>query len=114
MEDKRPADGKAIASLVLGIVSFICIFFGYGAILGIVLAIVGLILGMDSKKRNPSGMATAGVVLSIISIIIIGEAVAKCISRDYFSVIYNTTALFMYKKILQNSYTVLMEGINAT
>ncbi|MBB2182128.1 hypothetical protein H0486_04470 [Lachnospiraceae bacterium MD1] len=80
MEDKRPADGKAIASLVLGIVSFICIFFGYGAILGIVLAIVGLILGMDSKKRNPSGMATAGVVLSIISLAICTISFIACVA----------------------------------
>lgn len=59
-------DGKsmAVASLVLGIVSFFCC--------GTICSILGLIFGIISKKRQPenNGMATAGIVLSIITLVI--------------------------------------------
>lgn len=64
---QEPADnskGFAITSLVLGIVSFFCC--------GTVCSIVGLIFGIMSRKKNPvnNGMATAGIVLSIISLVL--------------------------------------------
>ena len=56
-------DGKATASLVLGIVSFVvpCV--------GFITSIVGLILGIASKKK--SGMRTAGIVLNAVSLVFI-------------------------------------------
>lgn len=77
---KAPTNGKAIASLVLGILAAVCVFFGYGALLGIVLGVVGLILGIQAKKAAPSGMATAGVVLSIISIAICAIGFIACVA----------------------------------
>lgn len=64
---QEPADnskGFAITSLVLGIVSFFCC--------GTVCSIVGLIFGILSRKKNPvnNGMATAGIVLSIVSLVL--------------------------------------------
>lgn len=58
------ANGMAIASLVLGIVSFFCC--------GLPCSVVGLILGIISKKRKPenNGKATAGIVLSIIALVL--------------------------------------------
>ena len=55
--------GFAIASLVLRIVSFFCC--------GSVCSILGLIFGIISRKRKSvnNGMATAGIVLSIISLV---------------------------------------------
>ncbi len=79
-ENGGQGNGKAIASLVLGIVAVVCVFFGYGALLGIVLGIVGLILGISAKKENPSGMATAGVVLSIIAIAICAVGFIACVA----------------------------------
>lgn len=79
MEQKQ-SNGKAIASLVLGIVSLVCIFLGYGALLGIVLAIIGLIIGTQAKKENPSGMATAGVVLSIIGLVACALSFVACVA----------------------------------
>jgi uncharacterized membrane protein len=73
-------NGKAIASLVLGILAAVCVFFGYGALLGIVLGIIGLILGISAKKESPSGMATAGIVLSIISIAICAIGFIACVA----------------------------------
>ena len=64
---QQPQDnsrGLAIASLVLGIVSFFCC--------GSVCSIVGIVLGVLSRKKKPTdnGMATAGIVLSIIALAI--------------------------------------------
>ena len=73
-------NGKAIASLVLGILAACCVFFGYGTLLGIVLGIIGLILGISAKKESPSGMATAGIVLSIISVAICAIGFIACVA----------------------------------
>lgn len=73
-------NGKAIASLVLGILSCVCVFFGYGALLGIVLGIVGLVLGINAKKETASGMATAGIVLCIIAVAVCALAFISCVA----------------------------------
>ena len=67
MEQKQ-TNGMAVASLVLGIVSAVCIFFGYFAFIGIITGIIGLILGIMAKKKQPCGMATAGIVLSAVAL----------------------------------------------
>ena len=64
---QQPQDnsrGLAIASLVLGIVSLFCC--------GSVCSIVGIVLGIlsRSKKSTDNGMATAGIVLSIIGLVL--------------------------------------------
>jgi len=76
-------NGKAIASLVLGILAVICVVFGQGgAAVGIILGIVGLILGINAKKESDqnAGMATAGIVLSIIAIAICVLALVACLA----------------------------------
>ena len=79
----QPDDGKgfAIASLVLGILSFFCF--------GTICSILGLIFGVISKKKKPynNGMATAGIVLSIITLVlgiisIIIICVGACVSAN--------------------------------
>lgn len=65
---QNPTDnskGLAIASLVLGIVGIV---FSFILCIGPICSIVGLILGIVSRKKNSvnNGMATAGIVLSII------------------------------------------------
>lgn len=68
MEQKKSV-GLAVASMVLGIVSLVfacCIPY-----VPVIAAIVGLILGIVSLKKNAGGkgMAIAGVVCSIIALI---------------------------------------------
>lgn len=61
---KEKQDGKAIASMILGIVSLVCCGGFYAC------PIVGLILGIISKKSKPhnNGMATAGIVMCCVAL----------------------------------------------
>lgn len=60
-------NGMGIASLILGICSIaICCCYGVGAIP----AIIGLILGILQNKKNANGIATAGIILGIIGILL--------------------------------------------
>ena len=57
--DRSNGDEKAIASLVLGIISIVSIFFG--------LSLIGLIfLGNRARREGGGGIATAGFVCGII------------------------------------------------
>ena len=59
----------AVTSLVLGICALVFPFIGLGW-LSMLLGIVGLVLGALGKKKNPEkkGIATAGLVMSIIAV----------------------------------------------
>lgn len=62
-------NGLAIASMVLGIIAIVlnCCSAWYG----LVLAIVGLVLGIVSNKNyGRKGMATAGIVCSIVALVL--------------------------------------------
>jgi len=62
--------GKAVASLVLGIVGILFWFSGMGSIISIVVGIIGIVLASQAKKAgNTEGIRTAGFVLSIISLV---------------------------------------------
>lgn len=77
MENK--GNGKAVASLVLGIISLVFIFFGTFAFIGMIMAIIGLVLGISAKKDNPEdGKAKAGVVLSIIGLALCTVSLLAC------------------------------------
>lgn len=60
-----------VASLVLGILSVILavVFSGFGW-LAAILGLVGIILASVAKKKGPDGMAIAGLVLSIIGMVL--------------------------------------------
>lgn len=69
-DNKIPGKGAATASMVLGIVSVVLWFFGYSALVSVILGIVGLILAGNAKKAGfVGGMQTAGFVLSLIGLI---------------------------------------------
>lgn len=80
MDNKKNYNGLAIASLVLGILSLLFIFFGYGALLGILFGIAGIITGIMSRKESSSGMATAGIVMSIIGLAFCVVAFIACVA----------------------------------
>ena len=67
--------GLSIAGMVLGIVS-LAILLTSGNVMSFPCAIVGLILSDKGKKQSkaagqPTGMATAGIVLSITALIVL-------------------------------------------
>lgn len=65
-----PGKGAATASLVLGIISVVLWFFGYSALVSVILGIVGLILAGNAKKAGfNGGIRTAGFLLSLIGLI---------------------------------------------
>ncbi|HIS67642.1 MAG TPA: hypothetical protein IAC18_08750 [Candidatus Scatomorpha merdipullorum] len=65
-----PGKGAATASMVLGIISVVLWFFGYSAIVSVILGVVGLILAGNAKKAGfMGGIRTAGFVLSLIGLI---------------------------------------------
>ena len=72
----------AVASLVLGICSLVFPFIGLGW-LSVLLGIVGAVLGaLGRKDESKRGMATGGLVMSIISIalgLIMWVACAACV-----------------------------------
>jgi hypothetical protein len=78
--------GKATASLVLGIISLISIFTGYFVLVGIACSVVGLIFGIQIRKAGqiegftPSGIATAGFILSIIGVALCTLVFISCVA----------------------------------
>ena len=65
-----PGKGNATASLVLGIIAVACWFFGYSALVSVVLGIIGLVLAGNAKKAGfQGGTRTAGFILSLIGLI---------------------------------------------
>jgi len=76
--------GKAVAGLVLGIIGIVFgLLSGYFSIAGLPIAIVGLILSVSGGKKlkaagQPSGIATAGLVLGIIAVVFTGIAFFTC------------------------------------
>ena len=73
-----PGKSQATAGLVLGIVSIIFCWLGIvswvvGSVIALVLGIIGAVMSVKAKKLMPptqSGMATAGLVCSIIGIVL--------------------------------------------
>lgn len=62
----------SIASLVLGIISvLIALFAGAVGWLGAIFGIIGIVLAVQGRKEpEPNGMATAGLILSIIGTVL--------------------------------------------
>jgi len=56
-----------VAALILGIISTVIgAFFSYIGWVGIIVGVLGIVLAAVAKKNGQSGVATAGLVLSII------------------------------------------------
>lgn len=67
MEEKNKIGGKSIASFVLGIiglVAWLLPLFGYPV------TIIGLVLGCLARKNGKNGFNLAGIILSIITLIL--------------------------------------------
>ena len=78
---KIPGRGQAIASLVLGIISIVFVWFGYSTLVGLACGIVGVFMAAGAKKRGyTGGMRTAGFVCSLVGTILCALVFAACIA----------------------------------
>lgn len=68
----------AIASLVLGIIAVVFCLMGPLAWLGLIVGVVGLVLAILARKTEKTGASTAGMVLSIIGIVLSGIMWLAC------------------------------------
>ena len=81
-EEMKPAgNGVAIAALICGIASIVCYCWGFGVLAGIAAIICGII---GRKKCEKKAMATWGIVLGIISIVILLLAIIFSILAPLF------------------------------
>ena len=98
--DNIPGKGAATASMVLGIISVVLWFFGYSALVSVILGIVGLILAGNAKKAGfVGGIQTAGFVLSLIGLI--GGAIffVACIACVGAIVAVGTSGALMFNNM---------------
>lgn len=66
-ERNQEGGGLALASMVLGIIGLVAWFL---PMFGLPISINGLILGVFALKSKNSGKATAGIVLSVIGLVL--------------------------------------------
>ena len=75
----QPGKGVATASMVCGIISLVTFWMSWGALLGVALGIVAVVLSVNAKKQGfIGGMATAGLVMGIIGAILSGVIFIAC------------------------------------
>ncbi len=79
----KTGKGLSVAGLVLGIVSAVLAWFYMINIAALVCGIVGIILAAKGKKQamlagTPTGLGTAGLVLSIIGTCLAGIGFFSC------------------------------------
>ena len=60
---EKKDNGKGVASLVLGIISIVFCWVPFLALVG---GVVGIVLSVKQRKEFPNGIATAGLITSII------------------------------------------------
>ena len=81
--ENNPAKNKGIASLVLGILSLVVVWFGYGTLIALVLSIIGIVLGVGARKElapdQGRGLATAGMICSIIGLVLSTLCLIACV-----------------------------------
>mgnify|MGYP004510625471 CR=1 FL=1 len=68
----------AVAALVLGIVSVVFAFIPGFYWIGLITGVIGIILGALAKKQASNGMATAGLVCSIIGVVFCAITFIAC------------------------------------
>ena len=68
-----------VASLILGILSLIFAFIPFVNFIGIFTSLIGIVLGaLGRKKPEGKGTATAGLVCSIIALVLCGFIYIAC------------------------------------
>ncbi len=73
--------GKAVASMVLGIISLVLLVTGYGAAVSVLLSIIGMALAGSSKRDGYTGsVRTTGVILNMFGVVVGIVVFVACIA----------------------------------
>ena len=80
---QKAGNGLSIAGLVLGIIAIVFAWFYVVNIAAVVCGVVGIICAVKGRSQasaagNPSGLGTAGLVLSIIGTVLAGIGFLSC------------------------------------
>lgn len=68
---RKPHSGNSVVALTLGVLSLFAATTVIGAVVGIILAIIGIMQGNWARKANmEDGMAQAGLILSIVGLVV--------------------------------------------
>jgi len=78
-----PRKGLAIASLVLGLIGLVTLgVAGIGAVIGLILGIIAIVkANADEETYGGKGMATAGIMLNFVSVLIAATVAIAIVSR---------------------------------
>ena len=92
---------NAVAGLVLGIISIVLIWIPIINLLSLPLGIIGLILSVKGRKiEAKKGMATAGMVLSIIALVFGVLVSCLCVS----CIMYGDKLPYPFGEMWKNKY----------
>lgn len=110
------AKGKAVTSLVLGIVGLILgilapQFYGIPALLGLVLSIIGIVFGVKARNGIPVGVSGRGIATAGMVCAIIGTVISGIITLTAFCVLVGCWALCASTPYAYVEYTALFSFI---
>jgi hypothetical protein len=93
-----------IVSVVLGILSLICIFtFFIGSIAGFLLGIIGFFFGLKQARLNKNSWSTAGMVLSVLGLVL-------SVAVFVWFVITVIKLLAQFQQLVQNNPSLVPTG----
>ena len=67
---KESTSTASVSALIAGIMSIITVFGGYTAILGVIFALFGIIIGSRGKREHPTKTAIWAVRISVIGMVL--------------------------------------------
>lgn len=77
-QQPQPGKGLGITALVLGIISVVFFWIYFVDILTLLMGITAIILAVMSGKKCKNGMATAGLILGIIGVVLSAIHLVAC------------------------------------
>lgn len=111
---QQPSQGMAIASLVLGIVSIVFSLFSMALPFLFLIPIIGIVLGALHKSKHlpvGKGLSTAGIITSIIGIILPIVIIIACVAFIFSNPEFMREYMDLYKEIYPEEYELYYETL---
>ena len=100
-QQEKKSNGVGTAAFVLALIA---LFLGWIPVLGWILWILGLILSFGGVFKKPGGMAIAGLVISLIGIILLLTVFGALVDRIRVSSVLINCVLCRQKLLLCNGF----------